>query len=89
MSGKVKAGSWEYLIISQLQKIELIQDEIQSLACDYGDLEPPYEYLRERLLQADKRLMLGIEGLDISKLDLPEDYKRQFDRWLSFQESKV
>jgi hypothetical protein len=82
---EIKPGSWEHLIVGCLQRIERAEDAIQDKTDQFGELKPRDEFLRERLARLDSYLRIGIEKIDARKLDLPEDHRRTFERWLSHQ----
>jgi hypothetical protein len=83
--GTVQPGSWEHIIIVQLQEIELLQDKIQSRMDRFGDLESTDESLRKSLFALDEKLRFTLLPLDLQKLELPEDYKTKLDFWLGHQ----
>jgi hypothetical protein len=75
---KVEAGSWEDLIIQELQRRISLQREIQE--------KPDDEYLLNQLRELDTGLQMMIEKVEISCLCLPKECGIALDQWLCEQE---
>jgi hypothetical protein len=75
---KVEAGSWEDLIIQELQRRTRLQREIQE--------KPDDEYLLNQLRALDTGLQMMIEKVEISCLCLPKEWEIALDQWICEQE---
>jgi hypothetical protein len=75
---KVELGSWEYLIMQELQRRTRLQREIQE--------NPDDEYLLNQLRALDTGLQMMIEKVEISCLCLPKEWEIALDQWICEQE---
>jgi hypothetical protein len=74
---KVEIGSWEDLIIRELQRRKRLQEEIQE--------KPDDEYLLNQLKALDTGLQMMVEKLEVSCLCLPKEWMMALDRWICEQ----
>ena len=74
---KVEPGSWEDLIIQELQRRIRLQREIQE--------KPDDEYLLNQLRALDTGLQMMIEKVEISCLCLPKEWGIALDQWICEQ----
>ena len=75
---KVELGSWEDLIIQELQRRTRLEGEIQEKTDD--------EYLLNQLRALDTGLQMMIEKVEISCLCLPKEWAIALDQWICKQE---
>ena len=75
---KVELGSWEDLIIQELQRRTRLEGEIQE--------KPDDEYLLNQLRALDTGLQMMIEKVEISCLCLPKEWAIALDQWICRQE---
>jgi hypothetical protein len=75
---KVELGSWEDLIIQELQRRTRLEGEIQE--------KPDDEYLLNQLRALDTGLQMMIEKVEISCLCLPKEWAIALDQWTCKQE---
>jgi len=75
---KVEPGSWEDLIIQELQRRTTLQREIQE--------KPDDEYLLNQLRALDTGIQMMIEKVEISCLCLPKEWEIALDQWICEQE---
>ena len=75
---KVELGSWEDLIIQELQRRTGLEGEIQE--------KPDDEYLLNQLRALDTGLQMMIEKVEISCLCLPKEWAIALDQWICKQE---
>ena len=75
---KVELGSWEDLIIQELQRRTRLEREIQE--------KPDDEYLLNQLRALDTGLQMMIEKVEISCLCLPKEWAIALDQWICRQE---
>ncbi|MGO9571050.1 MAG: hypothetical protein ACLP5H_26295 [Desulfomonilaceae bacterium] len=75
---KVELGSWEDLIIQELQRRTRLEGEIQE--------KPDDEYLLNQLRALDTGLQMMIEKVEISCLCLPKEWAIALDQWICKQE---
>ena len=75
---KVELGSWEDLIIQELQRRTRLEGEIQEKTDD--------EYLLNQLRALDTGLQMMIEKVEISCLCLPKEWAIALDQWTCKQE---
>jgi hypothetical protein len=75
---KVELGSWEDLIIQELQRRTRLEGEIQK--------KPDDEYLLNQLRALDTGLQMMIEKVEISCLCLPKEWAIALDQWICNQE---
>ncbi len=75
---KVELGSWEDLIIQELQRRTRLEREIQE--------KPDSEYLLNQLRALDTGLQMMIEKVEISCLCLPKEWAIALDHWICKQE---
>jgi hypothetical protein len=75
---KVELGSWEDLIIRELQRRIRLQREIQA--------KPDDEYLLNQSRAPDSGLQMMIEKVEVSCLCLPKEWEVALDEWLCEQE---
>jgi hypothetical protein len=75
---KVELGSWEDLIIQELQRRTRLEGEIQE--------KPDDEYLLNQLRALDTGLQMMIEKVEISCLCLPKEWALALDQWICRQE---
>jgi hypothetical protein len=75
---KVEAGSWEDLIIRELQRRIRLQSEIQE--------KPGDEYLLNQLRALDSGFQMMIDKVEVSCLCLPKEWEAALDKWLCEQE---
>jgi hypothetical protein len=75
---KVEPGSWEDLIIQELQRRTRLQREIQE--------KPDDEYLLNQLRALDTGLQMMIEKVEVSCLCLPKEWEIALDQWTCEQE---
>jgi hypothetical protein len=71
---KVELGSWEDLIIQELQRRTRLEREIQE--------KPDDEYLLNQLRALDTGLQMMIEKVEISCLCLPKEWAIALDQWI-------
>ena len=76
---KVERGSWEDLIIQELQRRTRLQREIQE--------KPDDEYLLNQLRALDTGLQMMIEKVEVSCLCLPKEWEIALDQWICEQET--
>src|SRR5208283_86941 len=74
---KVEPGSWEDLIIQELQRRTRLQREIQE--------KPDDEYLLNQLRALDTGLQMMIEKVEVSCLCLPKEWGIALDQWICEQ----
>ena len=75
---KVEGGSWEDLIIRELQRRKRLQEEIQE--------KPDDEYLLNQLKALDTGLQVMVEKLEVSCLCLPKEWVMALDQWICEQD---
>ena len=75
---KVELGSWEDLIIQELQRRTRLEGEIHE--------KPDDEYLLNQLRALDTGLQMMIEKVEISCLCLPKEWAIALDQWICKQE---
>jgi hypothetical protein len=75
---KIEPGTWEDLIIRELQRRKRLQEEIQE--------KPDDSYLLNQLRALDTGLQMMVEKLEVSCLSLPMEWKIALDRWMCEQE---
>ncbi len=75
---KVEPGSWEDLIIQELQRRTRLHREIQE--------KPEDEYLLNQLRALDTGLQMMIEKVEVSCLCLPKEWAIALDQWVCEQE---
>ena len=75
---KVEIGSWEDLIIRELQRRKRLQEEMQE--------KPDDEYLLNQLKALDTGLQMMVEKLEVSCLCLPKEWVMALDQWICEQE---
>jgi hypothetical protein len=71
-------GSWEDLVMQELQRRTRLQREIQD--------NPHDEYLLNQLRALDSGLRMMIDTLEVSCLCLPEEWTVALDQWMCEQE---
>ncbi len=74
----VEPGSWEDLIIGELQRRKRLQGEIQEMPGD--------KYLLNQLRALDTGLQMMAEKLEVSCLCLPREWEIALDQWICEQE---
>jgi hypothetical protein len=75
---QVEHGSWEDLIIQELQRRIRLQREIQD--------KPHDEYLLNQLRALDTGLQMMIEKVKVSCLCLPKEWETALDQWICEKE---
>ncbi len=75
---KIETGSWEDLIMRELQRRKRLQEKIQEMPGD--------EYLLNQLRALDAGLQMMVEKLEISCLCLPKEWEMALDQWICEQE---
>ena len=75
---KVELGSWEHLIIGELQRRVRLEKEILE--------KPDDEYLLNQLRALDSGLQMMMEKVEVSCLCLPKEWEVALDGWLCEQE---
>ncbi len=78
---EVDPGSWEDLIIRELQRRIRLEREIQE--------NPDDEYLLNQLGAVDSGLRMMTDKVEISRLCLPTKWAVALDQWLCEQEMRA